>query len=337
MRRFAAVLLAVGMIFGSLALRNSVETAEESADSSASGSGGDSAQNADGRFRLLCASDLEEICTKLGDQNESLIVSFETAGTTADRLTELNKSEDPGFEAWLTVGPWEKIVQDNRSFANDSDQVLAEPSKVLASSETVIMSLTSAQPDVEQACGGPITWKCLGENQTLPKPQSIGIPSPNTGLGLAVLADATNSYFGNSEYSSVDFESEGFPAWFEQLTQKSRTLQQSSVPLLGQAVAKQGAFTTVGAVSAQVQSLPNSTKKYTQVSAPAEALVPSVQAQVRLVPAVGQTAKGALDQVDSKLLINLLAEAKWNTDPVEKESNLPSAGVLQLLREMWDL
>ena len=326
MKRLAAIVLAIGMVFGSVALRNSLEKNTQAQTAT----GGDSP------FRLNCSTELADICAELEQTEPNLTVKIEEAGATADRLTLLPDGTDPGFDAWLTVGPWAEIVQDNRSFAENAGAILGKASRVLGSAPAQIVTSKSGESALEAACSGTITWKCLGENQSLPQPQSIGMASPNTGAGLAVLADATNSFFGDNSYSATDFEDAAFIGWFEQLTKKSRTVQLSRKTPLDDAVAKQGSFSTVGALSSEVASLPTSSKKFNPVPAPKGAPAQPVIAQVRLVPAAGITAQDALDQVKTDALTQLLKDSSWKTTDLDRKSNMPAAGVLQVLRDMWD-
>ena len=326
MKRLAAIVLAIGMVFGSVALRNSLEKNTQAQTAT----GGDSP------FRLNCSTELADICAELEQTEPNLTVKIEEAGATADRLTLLPDGTDPGFDAWLTVGPWAEIVQDNRSFTENAGAILGKASRVLGSAPAQIVTSKSGESALEAACGGAITWKCLGENQSLPQPQSIGMASPNTGAGLAVLADATNSFFGDNSYSATDFEDAAFIGWFEQLTKKSRTVQLSRKTPLDDAVAKQGSFSTVGALSSEVASLPTSSKKFNPVPAPKGAPAQPVIAQVRLVPAAGITAQDALDQVNSDAFTQLLKDSNWSTTDLDRKSNMPAAGVLQVLRDMWD-
>ena len=332
MKRIGALILALGMIFGSLALKNSTTT--DNPDSQKSG-GGESA-SPDAKFRLNCSTELADICAELQGTEPNLKVKTEEAGVTADRLTLLSDGTDPGFDAWLTVGPWAEIVQDNRSFTENAGVILGKASRVLGSSPAQIVTSKSGESALEGACGGTITWKCLGENQSLPQPQSIGMASPNTGAGLAVLADATNSFFGSNSYSATDFEDAAFIGWFKQLTYKSQDFALGEQTVLERAVAAAGTFTTVGALSSEVASLPTSTKKFNPLPAPKGAPAQPVIAQVRLVPATGITAKDALDQVNIEALTQLLKDSNWNTTDPDPDSNMPDAGVLQVLRDMWD-
>ena len=326
MKRLAAIVLAIGMVFGSVALRNSLDNSTQAQTAT----GGDSS------FRLTCAVELADVCNALAATQPNLIVMTEEAGTTADRLTLLPDGTDPGIDAWLTVGPWAEIVQDNRSFAENGGAILGKASRVLGSSPAQIVTSKSGEPELEAACGGAITWKCLGANQSLPQPQSIGMASPNTGAGLAVLADATNSFFGNRSYSATDFEDAAFIGWFEQLTKKSQDFALGEQTVLERAVAAAGTFTTVGALSTEVESLETSSSKFNPVPAPKDAPDQPVIAQVRLVPANGITAQDALDLVNSDALTQLLKDSNWNTSDQDSPSNMPAAGVLQVLRDMWD-
>jgi hypothetical protein len=326
MKRLAAIVLAIGMVFGSVALRNSVENNTQAQTAT----GGNSS------FRLTCAAELADICAELEETQPNLTVKTEEAGATADRLTLLPDETDPGFDAWLTVGPWAEIVQDNRSFTENAGAILGKASKVLGSSPAQIVTSKSGEPALEAACGGAITWKCLGENPSLPQPQSIGMASPNTGAGLAVLTDATNSFFGTNSYSATDFDEAAFIGWFEQLTKKSRESNLGMQTVLERAVVATGTYTTVGALRSEVESLKTSSGKFSAIPTPKDAPAQPVTAQVQLVPATGVATQEALDQVDSDALTQLLKDSNWNTSDPDPNSNMPDAGVLQVLREMWD-
>ena len=331
MKRFGALILAVGMIFGSLMLRNSLDTKSQTSNAS----GGSNSVDPDKAFRLTCASDLEVVCKGLEGANPALTVTIEQAGITADRLTALADGGDPGFDAWLTVGPWAEIVQDNRSFTANAGEVLETPSAVLASSSADIVTLKTDEQALTDSCGGAITWKCLGENQSLPQPQSIGMPSPNTGAGLAVLADATNSYFSADDYSAADFEDPAFISWFSQLTKNPQNSQLGAQTVLVRALTAAGTYTTVGALSSEVASLPTSSRRFGVISPPKDAPSQPVIAQVRLVPAQGIDTKSAVNQIDQEALTKLLEGSGWNTSSPDQASNMPEPGVLQVLREMW--
>lgn len=326
MKRLAAIVLAIGMVFGSVALRNSLDNNTQAQTAT----GGDSP------FRLTCAAELADICAELEETQPNLTVKTEEAGVTADRLTLLPDGTDTDFDAWLTVGPWAEIVQDNRSFTENAGAILGKASRVLGSSPAQIVTSKSGEPELEAACGGAITWKCLGENPSLPQPQSIGMASPNTGAGLAVLTDATNSFFGTNSYSATDFEEAAFIGWFEQLTKKSRESNLGMQTVLERAVVATGTYTTVGALRSEVESLKTSSGKFSAIPTPKDAPAQPVIAQVRLVPATGIAAQDALDQVNSDALTQLLEDSNWNTSDPGPNSNMPDAGVLQVLREMWD-
>jgi hypothetical protein len=326
MKRLAAIVLAIGMVFGSFALRNSLENSTQAQTAT----GGDSP------FRLNCSTELADICAELEQTEPNLTVKIEEAGATAVRLTLLPDGTDPGFDAWLTVGPWAEIVKDNRSFTENAGAILGKASRALGSAPAQIVTSKSGESALEEACGGTITWKCLGENQSLPQPQSIGMASPNTGAGLAVLADATNSFFGNNGYSATDFEDAAFIGWFEQLTKKSRESNLGGQTVLERAVVATGTYTTVGALRSEVESLKTSSGKFTAIPTPNNAPAQPVIALVRIVPAAELDAQDALDQLNSDALTQLLKDSNWNTTDPDPDSNMPDAGVLQVLRDMWD-
>ena len=97
MKRLAAIVLAIGMVFGSVALRNSLDNSTQAQ----TGTGGDSS------FRLTCAVELADVCNALAATQPNLIVKTEEAGATADRLTLLPEGKGPGLMlgSLLGLGP----------------------------------------------------------------------------------------------------------------------------------------------------------------------------------------------------------------------------------------
>lgn len=326
MKRVAALLLAVGMVVGAVVIRDRLN-----GDPSASGGGS-------GTFRLQCATELVDVCDSLAEGRDDLVVTGEDPGITTDRLSALAVGLDPGFDAWLVDGPWPQIVADNRSFAGLDDKVLGTSSAVLARSPALIVGLTARRAELESACGSTITWKCIGEQPATT--QRVGLPTPERGDGLAVLAEATASYFGTTDYSSGDFEDPGFSGWFNQLTGLSTQTSIGSQAPLERALAASGTFSIVGALESQSARLLRGTYVTTYPE-------PMVTADVVLSPAVGTGVADALVSIDADLLGEQLAAAGWRVrgqDTIQgvdtavvlpKSSNMPAPGVLQALRDLW--
>jgi hypothetical protein len=327
MKRLAAIVLAVGMVVGAVFLRQRID--------GDSGGGGST-----GPFALRCATELAQVCTALATDRDDIEVTTEDPGTTADTLSALGPDEDPGFDAWLVDGPWPGIVADNRSFAGLDDPVLDTSSAVLARSPALIVSQRARRAELEATCGGTINWKCIGEQAATT--ERVGLPSPERGDGLAVLAEATASWFGTTDYSSGDFEDPGFTGWFDRLTELSTRTPLGRQTPLARALAASGTFSVVGALEAQSAQLLRGHDDY--VTTYPE---PMVTADVVLAPAAGVDVGDALVRLDADLLATRLAAEGWRVEGrdtiagvdtaqrLPETSNMPEPGVLQTLRGLW--
>jgi len=330
MKRLGAIVLAVVMVAGAVFLRDRIDGGSDDGGDGPSGGG----------YRLRCATELARVCTELAAERDDLVVTTEDPGVTADALTGLEPGQQPDFDAWLADGPWAAIVADNRSFAGRDEPVLGEPGAVLARSPVVLVSQSARRAELEAACGGTISWRCVGERAGAG--ERVGLPSPERGDGLAVLADATASYFDRTDYSTGDFEDPGFTAWFDRLTELSTQTSLGRQTPLARALAAAGTFSVVGALESQSALLLRGRDNYV-----ATYPEPMVTADVVLTPVAGDDADDALDRLDPDLLAELLAADGWRVegqDPVQgvdtsralpEGSNLPSPGVLQTLRELW--
>lgn len=328
MKRLAAVVLAVGMIVGAVFLRQRID----------GGDGGGS--DGGGTFALRCATELAQVCDALAADRDDLAVTIEDPGTTADTLSALEAGTAPDFDAWLVDGPWPEIVADNRSFAGLDDPVLGTSSAVLARSPAVIVSQRARVAALETACGGTISWTCVGQQAATT--ERVGLPTPERGDGLAVLAEATASFFGTPDYSSGDFEDPAFTAWFDRLTELSTQTSLGRQTPLARALAAAGTFSVVGSLESQSAQLLRGRDNYATTYPE-----PMVTADVVLAPAAGVETNDALSRVDGDRLAEQLAAAGWRVQgqdtiegvdtsrPLPETSNMPAPGVLQTLRDMW--
>jgi hypothetical protein len=328
-KRVAALVAAIAMVAGAWAVRDLL------VDDAGTGANGSSGDEVPEQLRLTCATELASVCEQLA--SEGVRVALEDPGLTADRLAELPEGDDPGFDAWLADGPWAEMVADDREFGGQDGQVLAAPSAVLARSPAVIVVQDGRRAELEQACGGTITWQCVGEQAATLR---IGLTAPDRGDGLVPLAEAAGSFFGTTDYSTVDFEEPGFRPWFDALTRLSRS---SSVRLgnrsaLAAAVSQAGTFNVVGALEAQAATLLRGRDGWETIYPE-----PMSTADVQLVPRAGLDAEEVLDRLDLAAVSEALFAQGWRTangqlDPVvaiPDDPGLPSAGVLNALRDLW--
>lgn len=329
MKRLGAVVVAVAMIAGAWLLRDRLDGGDSS-----SGGGGDQVD----QLRLRCATELSAVCSALEEELDDVSVTVEQPGTTSDALVELAEGEDPGFDAWLADGPWAAITADNRGFANADGQVLDESSGVLARSPSVIVVQESRTSALTDACGGTLSWACIGEQPTSLR---VGLPTPERGDGLVVLAGAVASQLGTTDYSASDFDSPGFAGWFDRLTELSSDTPLGRQSPLARALAAAGTFGVVGALEAQSVDLLRSRGGYVTIYPE-----PMTTADITLTPRLGLDAEELVDRLGADRLSAAAAAEGWRVDGDAPEGagdvpalpdgdQLPGPGVLQRLREMW--
>lgn len=328
MKRFAALVAAVAMVAGAWAVRAAIVDDGNDADG-----GGRSAQT----LRLTCATELAAVCGQLDGEVDGLEVAVEDPGVTADALAKLRAGKNPGFDVWLTDGPWAAMVADDRAFSGVEGQVLGEPTEVLGRSPAVIVVQAAQKDGLTQACAGTITWRCIGEQAGTYR---VGLTAPDRGDGLVALSEATASYFGTTSYSSVDFEESGFSAWFDSLTRLSTggTINLGSRSALATAVSQAGTFNVVGALEAQSETLLRDRRDWDTLYPE-----PMSTAEVQLVPRAGSDADALLGRLGAATVRGALVDQGWRppsgrTDSavaIPRSPGLPSAGVLNALRDLW--
>src|SRR5438093_1363139 len=118
--------------------------------------------------------------------------AVEAAGTTADRLVQ--GGGDPGIEGWVTVGPWARMVDEARVRAGKP--ALFTTASALARSPVAVVVWPDREKVLETRCGGPLTWRCLGDvakgatwqrsgGPSAWGPVKVGVDDPHSsGVGL---------------------------------------------------------------------------------------------------------------------------------------------------------
>jgi len=331
-KRLGALIAAVALIAGAWALRDAI-------DGDDGGNGGDTGNRSEvpDQLRLRCATSLGPVCDQIAEGRDDLDVEVEDPGITADALAELPSGEDPGFDAWLTDGPWAAMVADDREFAGAEADVLGTPSDVLGRSPAVLVIQSGRETALTDACGGTITWRCVGEQSDSVR---IGLSPPDRGDGLVPLAEAVGGYFDAADYSASDFNEPGFAGWFDSLTNLARSTPLGDRSALATAVVQAGTFNVVGALEAQSATQLRDGEAWSTIYPE-----PMTTADVQLVPRGGLPADDLLDRLDrgdtdvrSSLVDQGWRPATGQGDPdvaIPENSNLPSAGVLNALRDLW--
>jgi hypothetical protein len=295
-QRVLALLGAVALVVGAIAIRQLIVGDDDGEGNGGSGGGGN---GGDASVVLACVSELEAACRALEDRGGVEVV-VEDAGATMDKLV----AGESGYDGWVTLAPWPEVV----AFDNPED-ALGTPSPPVASAELVL-----AVPDTSDVCDPEPTWRCLGDTAA-----AVGLPPQTTATGLLLVGNAVTGYFGRSDIATNDFTPE-FDEWLDRITANDgspdplRELLRAFPPTL--------VFDAVGTTSAQYgQEVPGSR---------AEGRVPAVEpdplavATVVVVPIEG----GDVDDVASEdAFVEALTESGWTAGGPDT-TGLPSAGVL---------
>ena len=189
--RLGALVLAVAMVVGALVFRSHRDKASRT-------------------LRLTCVEELADACNRLSRAK----VTIEAAGTTADRLTALDTGEDAGLDGWLTIGPWQEMVDDARQSAGKAPVFTGKPA-VLASAPLAAVVETQRSAVLLKHCGTPPKWLCIADAMTkswqdLGGTASFGsvkgnLPDPvKSSDGVAVLGAMSDELFEGGSFDRDD-------------------------------------------------------------------------------------------------------------------------------------
>lgn len=300
MRRVLAVLAAVAMVAVSLFVRARLDDGDD-------GSGGDrngGTEADDGTFRVVCATELADVCQGLSGE-----VTVEDVPVTADRLAE---DDDPGIDAWVAPSPWPEMVDEARAQAG-LPALFGDDVQVLARSRLVVVGGDEL---------GGCDWRCIGE-RTGGGELDLGWSDPASGFGLLAVGAATGGFFAGDldaeDIATNDFDG-AFDAFLRGLVDGA-TVDDAPV----ERILQSGAFFDA-AVSYEAEAVPQVEAAGDTRRGDLDVLYPEPVASVDVVLAsVG-------DPVGDDELRTALVEAGWDP-PSGGDSGLPNAGVMRALRE----
>ena len=307
MRRLLAIVVAVGLIGGAYAYRTR----------------GDGPADEQGlqRQTLICATELADVCSDLGDTISGLTIRVEPAWVTFDRLLDPGRGE---VDLWLTAGPWPQML--NERLERTQQRPLFEDPFAVASAP---LSVVIYNDDLGRLpCPSQPTWDCIGTAAAAGDIR-LGAPDPDReGAGMLVIAAATGAHVGDPEFASNDLTGE----------------HEARVTALGRRVDEHAATDLATMLSA-----PALLDAYADVLPPSNAIVSTAAARDRVTIAVptpvatavvffagvGDEGNRAAD-VFQGLVANALEEFGWNAQPPPdaEGDGLPSPGVLEALREL---
>lgn len=300
MKRFAALVAAVLIVAGALALR---QARDEQADGPVDAPRG-----------IICADDLADACRGAG-----LEVTSAPAGETADGLTA--PGSELGARAWVTTAAWAELVVAERAFAR-LEPAFEIDGRPIASSPIVI----SVWGEAAEALGCPSpAWTCLAERVGSDLPGGnrliVGSPPIESATGLVVAASQAADLLGSADYSANDFDlDDRFRRLGPGLTE--RRLER---PLAFMRLRGPGELTAAGTTAADARTT-NST------FGPIATVEPEILVRADVVVVV--PAGGGLDEDERAALADALGTVGWQA-PSDGSDGLPGGAVLAALRSLW--
>lgn len=183
MKRFLALLVAVGMVVGAYVVRQRID--EDDGGGTSVGAVDD-----EGPVELVCIPELATACRD---------GTVEDAATTIDRLV----SGDDDIDVWLTLEPMPAMVDLLREQAGREPLFQESPERVAA---TVLGEVGAPECD----------WRCIGEGDA-----RLGAPDPDSATGLLIAGAATVGFFGTDAVATNDFTPE-FDRFLERFQRPTR-------------------------------------------------------------------------------------------------------------------
>ncbi len=176
--RILALVAAVGLVAGAVALRGAIE-------------GDDASAGDDARIAIWCDPLLADACTSAADGAE---VEMIEPGDAFKRLAD-PQNDGPAPSLWVTAGDWPAAL----AAANPNTEIPTFGAATPAASSPLVAAAKGANLAlIDSACGQKVTWTCLAESAgrqatdlggSAPLGEfRLGHVVPPSSLGLATLA-----------------------------------------------------------------------------------------------------------------------------------------------------
>jgi hypothetical protein len=313
-KRVAAFLIAAALIVAAILIRNGLD------DNSSDSTDGTS-QPTGGKQVVICSTEFESVCNQLDDKKYD--VTTEPAGTTLDALAKDGATLP---DAWITLDPFPGMIDVMRGIKSLSPTT---PTVVAVATDAPELAVAKAVSDgVTIACGGPVTWKCLGTNggKALDQGGKLlpGITDPDQASnGLLTFANAVAGYFGNTDFDTNAWQDGAFVGWLRNFHTKSKmnVAEEGAVPLSTLLTRK----TTVNVAATTASEAAKSPQSNLFTVVP---VTPAIQ-YVAVVATFGTRARDLAPKVGP-----LLVSAGWMqaSDPAPHLK----AGTFVALRRLWE-
>jgi Bacterial extracellular solute-binding protein len=307
------------------------------------GKGGNGDDGGGGTARLVCATEVAAACDEL--EGDGVRVTIEPAGVTAARLTALTDEEaqDAGFDGWLVPKPWPELVRATREQAG-LGPVVEEPVGPVARSPLALAVWEARITLLDTQCDD-IDWNCVGEVAPSGDVRPA-FPDPQTSAtGRDVLGQVAAEYFGTSDVTAFDVNSDqGFRISLDVLADSSAPVPPGADPLALMLSTGGAQVDVVGAYQAQACPTLRGAARGEEVALIYPAPVATAELEFAAV-----TRAGGADRLEDRVTggdgRDALLGSGWHVGDdapdgcdspgLPDRSNLPSAGTLQVLSELW--
>jgi hypothetical protein len=320
--RLLALVAAVAMVAGALAIRNRSDDA---------GSGGS------GRLHLVCASELANVCDAL--DGKGVDVTVEPAATTADRLKGL-KVDSNDIDGWLTSGPWGEMVDAVRP--PSAGKLFNAPGGALARSPFVLAVWKNRRAQL--ACAEPVGAACVGD-AVIARGFRVGMPSDDQAEG--VLADAAlgAAHIKDANFATNDLDGE-LADWMTSVDTNVDTVTRNPGARSFTELLTFGAAPADGYLSTEADIGPELAHAAKRSQLDLAYLSPVATVDVLFFARTGDRGGRLNGIVHEDRVRELLRDHGWRVsglDPVDgvadtpqlpADDGLPSAGVLQAIRDV---
>lgn len=309
MKRVLAVVVAVGMVSLAVVIRSAIDDDD---------GGGDGDPPTGGDVVVVCATDLAEACRTM----EGVEVRVEDPATTAAALADGRVADD--VDSWITSTAWMEVAD---SRAPDA----LEERRALATSAAVVATAPGRFEAITDLCGTEDVWFCLGDaagrswaDLGAGSPSwgelEVGMPDPDTAVGLGVLASSATGFFSGNTFASNDLRSGEFGTWLGNLVEGSSRTDANPARTMATAA---GTYSAAGSVLAQAEGLEGRGIE----------VVPPIVSTAVTVAAVRLRGGDALPDTD--LVRNALEADGWAGADEDHLAPTLKPGVMAALYTVW--
>ena len=310
-RRLLALVAAVAMITIALAVRNRAD--ENKAVGSAP-------------LHLVCATELSALCDSL--DGAGVDATIEPAATTADRLHSLD-ADSTDIDGWLTPGPWGEMVDTTRG--PSAGKLFAPPGDPLARSPLVVAVWKDKRARL--ACADLGDAACIGD-ATISRGVRLGMPADNDAEGVLVDAALGAGHIKNSNFATNDLNETDLADWLTSVDTKADDVGRNPGGRSFTELLTFGPAAADGFVSTEADIAPQLAGASRRGQLDVANLKPAATADVLFFARLGARGNRLDRLVRTDRVRELLRERGWLLTGVAPGSGLPSAGVLQAIRDV---